>query len=89
MQTPVDVVRDFVFECWGKGQISLVHSLIHRDYVANGSPFGPEGVIANIQANRSAIPDLAMNIDECVAQNNSVAAMVRLRWYPPRQVDGH
>lgn len=77
MKEPVEVVQEFVIQCWGIGRLALVRSHIHSTYLVNDSPVGPDAVIGNIQAYRIAFSDLKVSITECIAQNDSVATFVR------------
>ena len=79
LREPVEIVREFVTQCWGAGDVSLVHSLVHPDYVVSGPLVGTDAVIANIRAYRTAFPDLTVDIVECIAQGDAVATLIRLQ----------
>lgn len=58
------------------GDLSLVPSLISPDYVDPRGPRGPEGFAAGLQMIRAAFPDWTSQVDELIAEGDTVAA----RW---------
>jgi steroid delta-isomerase-like uncharacterized protein len=74
------LVREFLGEAWGKGNMAAVDQLMAADYVEHprpsNLPAGTEGLKQLIAAYRMAFPDLKMMLDDIFAEGE----MVALRW---------
>ena len=74
------LVREFLGEAWGKGNMAAVDELMAADYVEHPSPSnlpaGTEGLKQLISAYRTAFPDLKVTLDDIFAEGE----MVAFRW---------
>jgi steroid delta-isomerase-like uncharacterized protein len=74
------LVREFLEEAWGKGNIAAVDEFMAADYVEHPRPStlppGTEGLKQLIAAYRTAFPDLKMMLDDIFAEGDRVA----FRW---------
>jgi predicted ester cyclase len=76
------IVRRFLEEAFGKGNLAVLDEIIAPDLVSGGPnalpglPPGPEGQKMLITAYRNAFPDIHFTIDEQVAEGNTVVT----RW---------
>ena len=74
------LVREFLEEAWGKGNIAAVDEFMAADYVEHPRPStlppGTEGLKQLIAAYRTAFPDLKMILDDIFAEGDRVA----FRW---------
>jgi steroid delta-isomerase-like uncharacterized protein len=74
------IVRRVFDEVINKGDLNVVDEVIASDYVyrSPGSPElrGPEGFKQLIMMYRSAFPDLHLDVDELIAEGNTVVS----RW---------
>ena len=71
-----DIVRRF-WGVWEQGNIGLVDELLAPDYVNHspgipGQPEGREGVKAVVSMFRSGMPDLEVQIDDMIAEDDKV-----------------
>ena len=75
------LVREFLGEAWGKGNMAAVDEFMAADYVEHPRPSnlqaGTEGLKQLIGAYRTAFPDLKMTIDDIFAEGDRVA----FRWH--------
>jgi len=74
------LVREFLGEAWGKGNMAAVDELMAADYVEHprpsNLPAGTEGLKHLIAAYRTAFPDLKVTLDDIFAEGE----MVAFRW---------
>jgi steroid delta-isomerase-like uncharacterized protein len=74
------LVREFLGEAWGKGNMAAVDALMAADYVEHprptNLPAGTEGLKQLIAAYRTAFPDLMVTLDDIFAEGE----MVAFRW---------
>ena len=76
------IVRRFLEDAFGKGNLAVLDEIIAPDLVSGGPsalpgmPPGPEGQKMLITAYRNAFPDIRFTIDEQVAEGNTVVT----RW---------
>src|SRR5215218_8901502 len=74
------LVREFLGEAWGKGNMAAVDELMAADYVEHprpsNLPAGTEGLKQLIGAYRTAFPDLKVTLDDIFAEGE----MVAFRW---------
>jgi steroid delta-isomerase-like uncharacterized protein len=74
------LVREFLGEAWGKGNMAAVDELMASDYVEHprpsNLPAGTEGLKQLIAAYRTAFPDLKVTLDDIFAEGE----MVAFRW---------
>jgi steroid delta-isomerase-like uncharacterized protein len=74
------LVREFLGEAWGKGNMAAVDELMAADYVEHprpsNLPLGTEGLMQLIAAYRTAFPDLKVTLDDIFAEGE----MVAFRW---------
>jgi len=71
------LVREFLEEAWGKGNIAAVDEFMAADYVEHPRPStlppGAEGLKQLILAYRTAFPDLKMTLDDIFGEGEMVA----------------
>jgi steroid delta-isomerase-like uncharacterized protein len=72
----VAIVRRWTEEGFGQGRVELADELIAEDFV-NRNPIpgqtpGREGVKANVNALRTAFPDLSVTIEEMITDGDRV-----------------
>jgi steroid delta-isomerase-like uncharacterized protein len=74
------LVREFLGEVWGKGNIAAVDEFMAADYVEHpfpsNLPAGTEGLKQLIAAYLTAFPDLKLMLDDILAEGE----MVAFRW---------
>jgi steroid delta-isomerase-like uncharacterized protein len=74
------LVREFLGEAWGKGNMAAVDEFMAADYVehprASNLPAGTESLKRLIAAYRTAFPDLKVTLDDIFAEGE----MVAFRW---------
>jgi steroid delta-isomerase-like uncharacterized protein len=74
------LVREFLGEAWGKGNMTAVDEFMAADYVEHPRPSnlppGTEGLKQLIAAYRTAFPDLKVTLDDIFAEGE----MVAFRW---------
>jgi len=73
------LLRRWFDEVWNSGRVEAIDELLSSDAVIHGlgaDTRGPDGFKPFHAAYRSAFPDVALRIDEIVAEGNIVA----LRW---------
>jgi steroid delta-isomerase-like uncharacterized protein len=74
------LVREFLGEAWGKGNMAAVDEFMAADYVEHphpsNLPAGTEGLKQLIAAYRTAFPDLKVTLDDIFAEGE----MVAFRW---------
>ena len=74
------LVREFLGEAWGKGDMAAVDEFMAADYVEHprpsNLPAGTEGLKQLISAYRTAFPDLKINLEDIFAERE----MVAFRW---------
>ena len=71
------LARRWSEELWGKGDLSVADEIVAPDYVRHdpGDPFpvrGPEGVKRIMSMLRSMLPDLRIEIEDMVAEGDTV-----------------
>jgi len=71
------IVRRYLDEVWGRGDISLLSQFVTRDICdhspAPGQPRGLEGQRWVVEAFRRSIPDLRLTVEQLVAEGDYVA----------------
>ena len=74
------LVREFLQEAWGKGNMDAVDEFMAADYVEHprpsNLPAGTEGLKQLITSYRTAFPDLKVTLDDIFAEGE----MVAFRW---------
>lgn len=70
------LVRSFVEEMWGEGNLTLVDRLVHENYVSDGEQVGRKFVRRNILRFREGFPDHSARVLDVVADGDRVAALV-------------
>jgi steroid delta-isomerase-like uncharacterized protein len=73
------LVRRWFDEVWSKGRVAAIDELLANHGVVHGlgaDAHGPEGFKIFHAAQRSAFPDITVQVDDIVAEGNMVAA----RW---------
>src|SRR5450432_3910313 len=77
------VYRRFIQEAFNEGRLDALDSLLAPTYVLHdappGAPSGPHAVAAVVSMFRAAFPDLAITIDELVAEGDTVCARATTR----------
>lgn len=77
-----ETVRRLVEDVLGRGHVTLLPELVAADYVGHfpiGDHYGPEGMRIDIAAYRSAVPDLAVILEELLADGDRVIRRFTLR----------
>jgi steroid delta-isomerase-like uncharacterized protein len=77
-----EVVRRLTEDVLGRGELTLISELVAADYVGHfaiGDHYGPEGVRIEVAAYRTAFPDLAVTLDEILADGDTVVRRFTLR----------
>jgi predicted ester cyclase len=70
-----EIVRRLMEDVLGEGRLKLLPGLIATDYVGHlaiGDHYGPGGVRIEISAYRTAFPDLAVTLDDLLADGDKV-----------------
>jgi predicted ester cyclase len=85
-----EVVRKFIDRVWNRGFVNEIPEFIDPEYEAIGLATevlvkGIEGVKENVLATRSGFPDLRIEIDDMIAEEDRVASRLRLRGTPVHQ----
>ncbi len=75
MTTAESVVRVFVEEMWGTGNIDLVDAVVDEHYRPDGQAGGREFVRRNMRRFRTGFPDHAVRIIHLVASGDQVAVL--------------
>jgi len=76
------IVRRLMEEVLGQGRLKLLPDLVAQDYVGHfafGDQYGPEGVQIDLAAYRTAFPDLAVTLDDLIAEGDKVVRRFTLR----------
>jgi len=76
------VVRRFMVEVLGHGHVALLPHLVAPSYVTHlplGDQYGPEGARLEVADYRTAFPDLAVTLDELLADGDQVVRRFTLR----------
>ena len=76
------LVRRLVEEVLGGGRLELIPLLVAADHVGHlpiGDHYGPEGVRIDVAAYRAALPDLAVTLDDLLADGDQVVRRYTLR----------
>ena len=83
-----ETVRRLVEEVLGRGRVELIPALVAADHVGHlaiGDHYGPEGVRIDVAAYRVAFPDLAVTLDDLLADGDKVVrrfTLCRTHWGP-------
>lgn len=71
------IVRDFIEECWNQGKLDLVDDYIAVDCFWRGrGPLDPGLMKRAISAWRTAFPDFTYHVQQLVAEDDLVIAVV-------------
>lgn len=77
------IYRRFIQEVFNEGRLDVLGTLVSPTYVLHdappGSPRGPEAIAAVVTMFRTAFPDLAIELDELVAEGDIVCARATTR----------
>jgi steroid delta-isomerase-like uncharacterized protein len=77
------IYRRFIQEVFNEGRLDALGALVSPAYVLHdappGTPRGPEAIAGVVRMFRAAFPDLAIEIDELVAEGDKVAARATTR----------
>ena len=77
------VYRRFIQEVFNEGRLDALDTLLSPSYVLRdappGTPPGPQAVADVVRMFRAAFPDLAITIDELVAEGDTVCARATTR----------
>jgi steroid delta-isomerase-like uncharacterized protein len=76
------LVRCLMTEVLGQGRLELISLVVAADYVGHlpiGDHYGPKGVRIDIAAYRAAVPDLAVSLDDLLADGDRVVRRFTLR----------
>lgn len=76
--SPAETVTSFLESVWGRGELARIPEFIAPGYRVEGAVVGPDWVRDNVTMNRDAFSDLKLTIERIVANDNQVAAMVRI-----------
>ena len=71
------LVRRFIREVWGQGNLDLVDELVATDHVHHLSRRdvrGPDGVMELVKWFRAFLPDLTIDIHNIIGEGNTVVA---------------
>jgi steroid delta-isomerase-like uncharacterized protein len=77
-----EAVRRLTEEVLGRGELTIISELVAADYVGHfpvGDHYGPDGVRIEVAAYRAAFPDLAVTLDEILADGDKVVRRFTLR----------
>src|SRR5687768_2768919 len=77
-----ELVRCLIEDVLGQGRIELIPALVAADHVGHlpiGDHYGPEGVRIDVAAYRAAVPDLAVTLDDLLADGDRVVRRFTLR----------
>lgn len=88
MRETESVIHGYIVMMWGAGNLDLVDSYVHEDYVADGKKVGREFVRRNLRRFRASFPDHTVEILSIVVDGDQGAAPVqhsgthlrRVRW---------
>ncbi|HMB94147.1 MAG TPA: ester cyclase [Rhodothermales bacterium] len=76
-------LRRLFEEGWNLGHMDVVNAILAPDFVGHflppGVPAGPEGFCLYIAGFRTAFPDLHMQIDDMIAEGDTVAIRITFR----------
>ena len=75
------IVRTFMENAWGQGDLSLLTDLVSADFVGHlpiGDHYGPEGARIDIQSWRHALPDLTVTVEDLIAEDEKVVCRFTL-----------
>jgi predicted ester cyclase len=72
------VVRGFLEEVWNQGHGEAAELYVDPRYEVPGVGRGPRAVAENMDAFRVAFPDLRLDVDDLVANDERVAVWMRL-----------
>jgi len=74
------IAKQYFYEVWNSGNLSLVDALVAPGYVQhrplNGQMPGPDGLRQFVKSWRTAFPDTSVSVDLCVGEGPTVAT----RW---------
>ncbi len=76
------VVRRFVVEVIGCGRLRLLPELVDENYIGHlmtGDHYGPDGLSIDVMSYRSALPDLAVTLEDLIADGDVVARRFTMR----------
>lgn len=71
-----NVIEQLFNECFGKANFALLDQFISPDYVNYTFPSpskGPQGIITVIENFYNAFPDMKINLEEVIGENDTVA----------------
>ena len=77
-----ELVRRLMEEVLGRGRVELIPALVAADHVGHlaiGDHYGPEGVRIDVAAHRAAFPDLAVTLEDLLADGDKVVRRFTLR----------
>lgn len=80
--SPICIVHRLMTDVWELGHLELLPELVHEDFVGHlaiGDHYGPDGARIDVSAYRSALPDLAVSLDDLVSNGSKVARRFTLR----------
>jgi steroid delta-isomerase-like uncharacterized protein len=73
------IVRRWIDEAYGRGNLGIVDELFAPDYASNGRHLGRDGVKVAVTMIKTAFPDITVDIDEIVAEGERVVVRVTAR----------
>jgi steroid delta-isomerase-like uncharacterized protein len=73
------VYRRFIQEVFNEGRLDALDALLSPSYVFHDAPPGPQAIAEVVRMFRAAFPDLAITIDELVAEGDKVCARATTR----------
>ncbi|HSF81703.1 MAG TPA: ester cyclase [Anaerolineales bacterium] len=77
-----NIIRRVVDELWNRGRIELLNEIYHPDY-SHIDPANPlvtdlDGLRTHVEVLRTSFPDMHVDIDEMIAEGDSVAKMWKM-----------
>ena len=73
------IVRRWIDEAYGLGNLGIVDLLFAPEYASNGRHLGRDGVKAAVTMIRTAFPDITVDVEEIVAEGERVVVRVTTR----------
>jgi predicted ester cyclase len=77
-----EIVRRLMEDVLGQGRMKLLSELVAAEYVGHfalGDHYGPGGVQIDVAAYRTAFPDLAVTLDDLLAEGDKVVRRFTLQ----------